>query len=76
MPSNQTIEKYIDLYKKLYNREPKGLRQVNGDFVVVNEMQIRMKDLELLTRQLEKEYKSQQEKKRSNILRLVNWLRR
>jgi len=76
MPANNTIERYIELYRKLYNREPKGLRQISNDFVVVNEMQLRMKDLELLTRQLEKEYKAQQEKKRSTILRLVGWFRR
>lgn len=76
MPANDTIERYIELYRKLYNREPKGLRQINNDFVIINEMQLRMQDLELLTRQLEKEYKAQQEKKRSTILRLVGWFRR
>jgi CO dehydrogenase/acetyl-CoA synthase alpha subunit len=76
MPANSTIERYIDLYRKLYNREPRDLQQINKDFVVVNEMQIRIQDLELLTRQLEKEYKAKQEKKRSTILKLVNWFRR
>jgi CO dehydrogenase/acetyl-CoA synthase alpha subunit len=76
MEQHPIIERYSELYQKLYQRDPKGLRQISQDFVVVNEMQIRIQDLELLTRQLEKEYRAEQQKKRNNILKLVNWFRR
>lgn len=78
MPSEieQVVEKYSDLYQKLYKREPSGLRILSADFILVNNMQIRLSDLKLLIYQLEEEYRAQQSKRRSTVLRLIGWLRR
>lgn len=71
--THPTVVKYRDLYRKLYNREPKGFRNVDRDFVIVNETKIRISDLEALTAQLEQEYRQMQKTQRNTLLKLVNW---
>lgn len=77
MPSKmqRVVTKYLQLYKQLYNREPKDIRVIDEEFVIVNDTQIRLADLEMLTQQLEQEYQSIQNKHRSVVKRLINWFR-
>lgn len=77
MPSNvqHTVKRYYHLYKKLYDREPRGVRVIDSEFVIVNDTQIRISDLEMLTQQLEKEYQATRQQQRSVIKRLINWFR-
>jgi uncharacterized protein YoxC len=70
------VLKYNQLYQKLYKREPRGLRIINNEFVIVNETKIRVSDLEQLNIRLEEEYTAQQKQKRNNIQRLIGWLRK
>jgi hypothetical protein len=71
-----TVFRYNQVYKKLYNREPRSFRVLNDEFVIVNDMQIRISDLKDLTMRLEEEYQSQQEKQRGAIKRIIGWLRK
>ncbi len=70
------VSRYNQVYKKLYNREPRSFRVLNDEFVVVNDMQIRLADLKDLTVRLEEEYQTQQEKQRGAIKRIIGWLRK
>lgn len=74
-PSHPTVTKYVDLYRKLYQRDPKDVRILNSEFVMVNDTQIRISDLDLLIEQLEQEYRAEQKKKRSTIMKLIGWFR-
>ncbi len=73
--TQRTVHKYNQLYKKLYDREPRGFHVVNDEFVIVNDTQIRVTDLEMLNQQLEDEYQAQQKQRRSAITRLIKWLK-
>lgn len=71
----QIAKKYHYLYQKLYDREPRGFRVLSEEFVIVNDMQIRLSDFEQLTRQLEEEYRSKQQSQKSVITRLIKWFK-
>lgn len=71
----RVASRYLDLYRKVYNREPKDLRVLDNNFVVVNHVQLRLTDLETLCEQLEEEYRSLKRQKRNTITRLMQWLR-
>jgi len=76
--AQKTINRYIYLYKSLYDREPKDVRFLNADFLIVNNTQIRLDDLEQLNQQLEREYEVKRQKERatrSAIHRLINFFR-
>ncbi|MEL6151076.1 MAG: hypothetical protein AAFU54_17385 [Chloroflexota bacterium] len=70
-----TVIRYNQLYKQLYNRDPRGLRVLSNEFVQVNDTKIHIKDLERLNAQLEEEVNARQQQKRSTIMRLIGWLR-
>jgi len=67
--------KYGDVYRKLYKREPGEIRLLDSDFILVNNVQIRVTELEQMTARLEEEYRTKHQKNKGNILRLINWLR-
>ena len=66
---------YAEEYRKLYNRQPRDLRAVDNDWVIVNGARMRVNELEYLTRQLQQEYTQGLEKKKSMVLRLLNWFK-
>jgi hypothetical protein len=70
------IQKYTDLYRKVYHTEPRSVQRVDHEFVMVNDMLMKMTDLELLNHELEKEYRKQRYKQRNAVFRLINWLKR
>ncbi len=51
------------------------LRAVDNDWVIVNGARMRVNELEYLTRQLQQEYTQGLEKKKSMVLRLLNWFK-
>ena len=38
----KTITRYIQLYEALYDRQPKDVRIIDGEFILVNNTQIRL----------------------------------
>lgn len=74
----KTITRYIQLYEALYDRQPKDVRVIDGEFILINNTQIRLADLKQLTQQLQHEYdakRRQQRQQRSTIQRLINFFR-
>ncbi len=74
----KTITQYVQLYEALYDRQLKDVRIIDGEFILVNNTQIRLGDLKQLTQQLQQEYdakRRQERKKRSTIQRLINFFR-
>jgi hypothetical protein len=73
--AERALTGYAEAYHKLYNRIPKDLRAVDGDWVIVNGARIRVNELEYLTRQLEMEYSQDVGQKKGLVLRLLNWFK-
>lgn len=66
---------YAEAYHQLYNRQPRDLRAVDDDWVIVNGARMRAIELEYLTRQLQQEYTQGVAQKKSMVLRLLNWFK-
>ncbi len=66
---------YAEAYHKLYNRQPRDLRAVDHEWVIVNGARMRAVELEYLTRQLQQEYSQGLEQKKSMVLRLLKWFK-
>lgn len=73
--AERALTGYAEAYRKLYNRQPRDLRAVDNDWVIVNGARMRVNELEYLTRQLQQEYTQGLEKKKSMVLRLLNWFK-
>lgn len=69
------MRNYVEAYEKLYNRRPRDLRAVDGDWVVVNGARMRLIELEHLTQQLHLEYSQSLESRKSVVSRLVKWFK-
>jgi hypothetical protein len=69
------MRNYAEAYEKLYNRRPRDLRAVDGDWVVVNGARMRLNELEHLTKQLQLEYKQSLDNRRSVVSRLIKWFK-
>ncbi|MBZ0284951.1 MAG: hypothetical protein K8L97_29720 [Anaerolineae bacterium] len=66
---------YSDAYQKLYNRRPKDLRALDDGWVIVNGARMRVTELEMLTTQLQHEYKRDTDQRRSIVNRLLKWFK-
>jgi hypothetical protein len=75
LTSEQAIHIYTDAYNKLYKRQPKDIRVLDRDWVVVNGARMRVTELEFMTHQLEQEYRKATEGKKNVVLRLISWLK-
>jgi predicted patatin/cPLA2 family phospholipase len=73
--TQQIVEHYTDAYQKLYNREPRDIRMVDSEWIIVNGARMRVNELESLTHQLRAEYQQGREEKRSVVQRLVKWFK-
>ena len=73
--AERALTGYAEAYRKLYNRQPRDLRAVDNDWVIVNGARMRVNELEYLTRQLQQEYSQGQEQKKSMVLRLLKWFK-
>lgn len=69
------MHNYAEAYEKLYNRRPRDLRAVDGDWVIVNGARMRLGELEHLTKQLQLEYKQTLANKRNVVSRLIKWFK-
>lgn len=73
--SEQVLLHYTNAYQKLYNRNPKDLRVIDNEWVIINGARMRVSELEHLTLQLENEYSQTIEEKRSVVMRLLRWFK-
>lgn len=73
--TEKIVAHYAEAYQKLYNRAPKDLRMIDGDWVIVNGARMRVRELEYLTEQLHKEYNQGKEDKKNVVLRLLKWFK-
>lgn len=72
---DKVLRNYAEAYRKLYNRNPKDLRTLDSEWVVVNGARIRISELEELTVRLRREYQESIADRRTMISRLVKWLK-
>lgn len=70
-----TLKRYEQVYRKLYQREPRELRDLGAGWVLVNGARMQVMELEKLTDQLQLEYRQLTAQKRSVVKRLMRWLR-
>ncbi len=73
--SEKAMLHYLEAYAQLYKRQPKDLRALDHEWVVVNGARMRVTELEYLTHQLQQEYKQGMAEKRSMVNRLLGWFR-
>ena len=69
------MHSYAQAYEKLYKRRPRDLRAVDNNWVIVNGARMRIEELEILTKQLQMEYKQSVASKRSIVSRLIGWFK-
>ncbi|MBO9310220.1 MAG: hypothetical protein J7551_10615 [Chloroflexi bacterium] len=67
------MARYQEIYKSLYKRVPSELRELGGDWVLVNGARMTVEELKQLTEQLHRELQQEQARKRNLVKRLLNW---
>ncbi len=70
-----SIKRYQQVYSKLYQREPRELRDLGAGWVLVNGARMHVGELEKLTEQMQTEYHQIAANRRGVIKRLITWLR-
>lgn len=69
------MKRYRQVYLKLYQREPRELRDLGTGWVLVNGARMQVSELMRLTDQMQNEYRQAMTQKRNVIMRLLTWLR-
>ena len=72
--SSGAIKRYVQMYRKLYQRDPRELRDLGAGWVLVNGARIQVSELEKLTVQMQSEYYQQVAQKRNVVHKLLRWL--
>jgi hypothetical protein len=75
LAAEQAIIKYAEAHERLYRRPPRGVRVLNQEWVIVNGAQIRVSELQHLTRQLTLEFEQSMAQRKSIVLRLLRFFR-
>jgi hypothetical protein len=73
--AEKAIAQYVHAHQQLYGRPPRDVRVLNRDWVIVNGAQIRVGELEHLTRQLALEYNQSLTQRKSLVLKLLNFFK-
>jgi hypothetical protein len=71
--TEKSMARYLEIYKSLYRRAPSELRDLGGNWVLVNGARMTTEELEQLTDQLQRELQEEQARKRNIVKRLLNW---
>lgn len=71
--ADQLIVNYADAYERLYQRQPRELRRLEGDWVLVNGAQMRLSELVFLTEQIQLQLGEKTAERRSLVIRLLKW---
>jgi hypothetical protein len=69
----KAMARYLDVYRLLYQREPRELRDIGNNWVLVNGARMSINELENLATQLNREYQQVLSNKRTIVQRLLNW---
>jgi hypothetical protein len=67
------MARYMEIYQSLYRRAPRELRDLGGNWVLVNGARMTIEELDQLTDQLQQELQQEQARKRGIVKRLLNW---
>ncbi len=73
MRVEKAMARYLEVYRALYQRAPKELRDLGNDWVLVNGARMRVEELESLADELSREYQQVLANKRSIVRKLLNW---
>ena len=73
MNTENVMAKYLEIYQSLYRRAPSELRDLGGDWVLVNGARMSIIELEQLTDQLQRELQEEKSRKRGLVKRLLTW---
>ncbi|HRE49270.1 MAG TPA: hypothetical protein PLD47_16205 [Aggregatilineales bacterium] len=73
MNVESAMARYLELYKSLYKRIPSELRDLGGNWILVNGAKMTVDELRQLTDQLQRELQQEQARKRSIVKRLLSW---
>ncbi len=73
MNTEKSMAQYLEIYQSLYRRTPSELRDLGGDWVLVNGARMTLQELEQLTEQLQREFQQEKARKRNLVKRLMTW---
>jgi hypothetical protein len=73
MNVESAMARYQEIYQSLYKRAPSELRELGGEWVLVNGARMTVEELKQLTEQLHRELQQEQARKRNLVKRLLNW---
>ncbi|GAB4549956.1 MAG: hypothetical protein OHK0023_15260 [Anaerolineae bacterium] len=73
MNVEHAMARYLEIYQSLYKRAPSELRELGGEWVLVNGARMTVDELSQLTDQLQRELQQEQTRKRNLVKRLLNW---
>ncbi len=77
METQRRVEKamarYLMIYRSLYQRAPKELRDLGNNWVLVNGARMNVEELENLASELNREYQQSLANKRNIVKKLLNW---
>jgi hypothetical protein len=71
--TEKSMARYLEVYQSLYRRAPSELRDLGGEWVLVNGARMSLAELEQLTEQLNRELQQEQARKRNLVKRLLTW---
>jgi hypothetical protein len=71
--TEKSMAQYLEIYQTLYRRMPSELRDLGGDWVLVNGARMTLQELEQLTEQLQREFQQEKSRKRNLVKRLMTW---
>lgn len=72
---DRVISHYAAMYQKLYNREPREIRLLDDEWVIVNGARLRVIELVSLTERMQQEYEETIANKRSVVMKLLKWFK-
>lgn len=73
MRVEKAMARYLDVYRSLYQRTPRELRDLGNEWVLVNGARMRVEELEHLADELNREYQQILANKRNIVKKLLNW---
>ncbi len=73
--TDRVITHYMTTYQKLYNREPREIRLLDDEWVIVNGARLRVIELVSLTERMQQEYEETVANKRSVVMKLLKWFK-
>ncbi len=73
--TDRVITHYMTMYQKLYNREPREIRLLDDEWVIVNGARLRVIELVSLTERMQQEYEETIASKRNVVLKLLKWFK-